>query len=205
VKIQGRHSFRAPRAVVWEALLDPQVLARTLPGCDELRAEGDHRFRGALNLRIGPVQGRFDGTVALTDLVASERFTISIRGQGPAGFLDGTGLVRLEDEEGGTALVYDMDARVGGRVAGVGQRLLDSTAKAVTSQALDGLGRQLEHLATAAGTAAAAAPPEAPGRVEFAAGVARGVAADLAGERPWGLIAGGVVLGLVLMLWWVFG
>lgn len=218
--------------MVWEALLDPQVLARTLPGCDDLRADGEHRFRGVLNMKIGPIQGRFDGSVDLTDLVAPNRYTLAMKGQGPAGFVDGKGLVQLEDDGDGTAVVYDIDARVGGRLASVGQRLLDSTARAVTNQALEGLGRQLAFrqaavdaaagvpagsvvaTATDAGDGPAVAapplpplspPPDAPGKVEFAAGVARDVAADLARDTTWRLIAGGVTLFVVLVLWWVFG
>lgn len=213
---------------MWEALLDPQVLARTLPGCEDLKADGENRFRGALTMKIGPIQGRFDGTVELTDIVPPDRFTIAMKGQGPAGFVDGRGVVQLEPEAEGTAVVYDIDARVGGRIAGVGQRLLDSTARAVTNQALEGLGRQLEfrHAAAAAAAATAVAapsgdhpaeaapasavmplppPPEAPGKVEFAAGVAREVAADLARDTPWRLIAGGVAVFTILVLWWVLG
>jgi carbon monoxide dehydrogenase subunit G len=210
VKIQGRHTFRASRALVWEALLDPEVLARTLPGCDSLTADGANRFRGALNMKIGPVQGRFDGTVELSDMVAPERFEIAIKGRGAPGFLEGKGGVRLEDDGTDTAVVYDIDAHVGGRIAGVGQRLLDSTARAITNQALEGLSRQLEHRqATAALPASAEAgpppPPPASGPVQFTVGVARDVAVDLAGDRPWPLIAGGVAVFVALALWFLFG
>jgi len=204
VKLQGQHTYVAPRAVVWRALLDPAILARTLPGCNELRGDGPTRFLGTLDVRVGPIQGAFAGTVELSDLVPEERFHIAIRGTGAPGFVDGSGEVRLASADGTTVVHYDLDVQVGGRVASVGQRLLDSTARAITRQALDGLGRQLEALA-AAPTAPAAdrEPPAAPTPLQFAGGVARDVAADLVGPRTsrvvvLALAALAVIVSLIL-------
>ena len=128
VKLQGQHTFDVPRAQVWQALLDPEVLARTLPGCEKLERTGEHQFAGALNLKVGPVQGLFDGTVALSDVQPPESYRIQLKGQGAPGFVEGDGTIRLEEAPGGTVLHYEVDAQVGGRIAGVGQRLLDSSA-----------------------------------------------------------------------------
>ena len=133
VKIQGEHTFDAPREVVWKALLDPEVLARTLPGAEKLELVGENQLAGALDMRIGPVQGKFQGTVTMTDVRPLEGYHLTIKGTGAAGFVEGEGAIRLEDGAGGgTALHYEVDAQVGGRIAGVGQRLLDSSAKVVT-------------------------------------------------------------------------
>jgi carbon monoxide dehydrogenase subunit G len=203
VKLQGQHTYSAPRAVVWRALLDPAILARTLPGCDGLRGDGPTRFLGTLDVRVGPIQGAFAGTVELSDLVPEERFRIAVRGTGAPGFVDGAGEVRLASADGATVVHYDLDVKVGGRVASVGQRLLDSTARAIARQALEGLGRQLEALAASPAAPAGGEPPAAPTPVRFAGGVARDVAADLVGPRtPWlvalALAALAVIVSLIL-------
>lgn len=248
MKIQGRHVYAVPKRVVWAALMDPSVLARTLPGCEELVADGENRFRGALTVKVGPVQGNFAGTVALDEIVPLEGFRISVHGEGPAGFMDGAGPVRVEDadvpanaapaggptsaEGRGTAVVYDIDASIGGRVASVGQRLLDSTGRAITRQALEGLGRQLDAIvasmpppsprspeaaavavdrgdretAASPATPAPAAAPPPPSTTAFAAGVARGVVSDLvpAGQARWiAAVSAGLVVAFVL--WWMLG
>lgn len=203
MKLQGQHAYDAPRAAVWRALLDPAVLARTLPGCEELRADGPTRFRGTLNVRVGPIQGAFAGTVELADLVPEERFRIAVHGTGAPGFVDGTGEIRLAGADGSTVVHYDLDVKVGGRVASVGQRLLDSTARAITRQALEGLGRQLETLAAAPAPGREA--PPAPTPLRFAGGVARDVAGDLIRQpRPSLLVvlAAAVLAAIVTLIVW---
>ncbi len=157
VKLQGQHSFPAPREVVWQALVDPQILARTLPGAERLVAVGENRFEGQINLKVGPVQGQFAGSVELSEVRPLEGYRLELKGQGATGFVEGAGRVWLEGGEGGledgddgsTTLHYDIDSQIGGRIAGVGQRLLDSSAKVLTRQALEGLGRQIEAMAPA--------------------------------------------------------
>lgn len=197
VKLQGEHRFDVPRQAVWQALLDPEVLARTLPGCEELERTGDNQFAGALNLRVGPVQGKFQGKVTLSDLEPETGYHLAVDGSGAPGFVKGEGTVRLEDADGGgTVLRYDLDAQVGGRIAGVGQRLLDSSAKVVTRQALEGLERQLAASspeaeaggaqAAGAGEAGPAAAAEAPSQTAFAARFVGGLLGELvpAERRP---------------------
>ena len=165
VKIQGQHTVQAPRDVVWAALVNPEVLARTLPGLEELKETGENRFEGTIQLKVGPVQGQFRGTVTLADLRPPESYHLHLKGEGAPGFVDGQGALRLSADGGATTLHYEIDAQVGGRIAGVGQRLLDSSARVLTRQALEGLDRQVAALAAAAPgpapAAAATAPPEA--------------------------------------------
>jgi carbon monoxide dehydrogenase subunit G len=186
MKLQGDYAFAAPRALVWRALLDPDVLARTLPGCEKLERTAENEFRGVLNIAVGPVKGQFEGTLQLTDLRPLEGYHMKLNGKGPNGFMTGEGDLRLSDAaDGGTTLGYDIDSQVGGRVAGVGQRLLESSAKSITRQGHEGLARELAAMKEAAveveeAVAAAPVPPPArPTQAEVAARVASDVARDL--------------------------
>jgi carbon monoxide dehydrogenase subunit G len=143
MKIQGSHTFDAPRDRVWRALLDPEVLARTLPGCEKLERVGEMDYKGVLNVQVGPVKGQFQGMLQLSDLVALEGYHMKLDGKGPAGFMTGQGDLRLAGEGGSTTLTYDIDTQVGGRVASVGQRLMESSARSITRQGLEGLAREL--------------------------------------------------------------
>ena len=190
MKITGKHALAVPRDVVWEAILDPEVLSRTLPGCEDMAPVGDNQFRGKLKMKIGPVQGLFEGGVELLDLDPPNGYNLKMDGKGAPGFVTGTGSIRLEDtDDNGTLLHYDIDARVGGRIAAVGQRLLDSSAKVLTRQGLQGLDRQLE--ARAAAAAAAAAGAETPSQAAFAGRFAAGLAKEL-----WPYLAGGALVVL---------
>jgi uncharacterized protein len=224
LKIQGDHRFAAPRQEVWKALLDPDVLARTVPGSQGLRSCGDHQFEGELKMKIGPVQGVFQGKVTLEDLDPPNGYTLHLDGRGAPGFVNGTGAIRLEDDPaGGTLLRYDVDAQVGGRIAGVGQRLLDSSAKVITRQALEALDVQIQARSKAGGggdaspqgdldqgegdgsaSTAIGSPPPAPSTLKFASGVVKGVVADLVPPQHrkkvgiLGALAAGLALGFGL-------
>ena len=205
MKIAGEYLFPSRREAVWSALLDPEILARTLPGCSALERVAENQYRGVLNVAIGPVKGEFQGTLALSDLRPLEGYHMKLDGSGPAGFMKGEGDVRLREDGDRTLLAYDLDAQVGGRVAGVGQRLLDSSARAIAKQGLEGLERVLESLQSAETVMSrGAAPPlpEAPSQSEFAARVARDVAADLvpSRQRPWLLAAALVVVAVLVLL-----
>lgn len=194
MKIAGEYLFGSRREAVWTALLDPEILARTLPGCESLERIADNQYRGVLNVAVGPVKGQFQGTLTLTDLRPLEGYHMVLDGSGSAGFMRGEGDLKLREDGDRTLLGYDIDAQVGGRIAGVGQRLLDSSAKSIAKQGLEGLERVLESLQNAETTIGRAAPstlPEAPSQAEFAVRVARDVAADLVPKerRPWVLIA----------------
>ena len=213
MKIQGEHTFEAPRERVWRALLDPEVLARTLPGCERLERTGENEFRGALNVQVGPVKGQFQGTLQLADLIPLEGYHMKLEGSGPAGFMNGNGTLRLtEAPTGGTALRYDLDAQVGGKLAGVGQRLVESSARSITKQGLEGLGRELRAMGAAepavpadSDEPAALPPPasiQAPTQAEVAARVAADVARDLVppSKRPWVIGGGILILGFLALL-----
>lgn len=216
MKLEGTYTFEAPRDVVWQALLDPNVLAKVMPGCEKLEQIGENEYKGALKIRVGPVQGQFEGIVHLSDINAPESYRMQVDGKGAPGFMKGVGEVRLEDHGGSTVMQYSGEAQVGGRIASVGQRLLDSSAKAITRQSLDGLHDQIKARAqmdasSVADMALASEPilegkTSEPSQTEFALGVAKHLIDDLvpAPQRPK-LIAAGV--GLVALLffinWWM--
>ncbi len=202
MKIEGEHTFDAPRDVVWKTVLDPEVLANVLPGCEDFHEVGDNQFEGLLKIKVGPVQGKFKGNVELTDLVEPSSYNLRVRGKGPPGFVDGQGELTLEDAGDQTVLRYTVDAKVGGRIASVGQRLLDSSSKVITRQALEGLD---QHVQAAAGADEGGEPPaeiEAPSQAEFATQVAKGMLDDLIPKERRPMVFGiaavaAIVLGLL--------
>lgn len=203
MKIAGEYSFDAPRPMVWEALQDPEVLTSVMPGCEKLELVGENEYEGALNIKVGPVQGKFKGNIKLKDIVEPEGYTMEVDGRGNPGFVKATAKVSLSEEGEGTKMSYDSDAQVGGRIAGVGQRLIDSSAKAIIKQSLDGLNETMKaRLAASQGgeaaAAAAAQAPKAPSQSEFAANVAKEVAKDLV-PKPVLIIL--VILILALLAW----
>jgi carbon monoxide dehydrogenase subunit G len=221
VKLAGEHAFAVPRERLWQALLDPELLARVLPGCEPLVPEEDGapaasggissqatggsrfvRYRAAMTLKIGPVEGRFTGTLALSELDPPNGYRMQLDGSGPAGFLRGAGRITLRDAGGGSTLGYELDAQVGGRVASVGQRLVESSARALARQGLEGLERELA--ARAAQPAVGAAPrpaPAPPSPAAFATRFARGLWREL--PAGWRLaaytLAGALLLALAAL------
>lgn len=223
MKLEGTYTFEAPREVVWEALLDPNVLARVMPGCEKLEQVGENQYKGALKIRVGPVQGAFEGLVNLTDINTPESYRMQVDGKGAPGFMKGVGEVRLEDQGASTLMHYSGEAQVGGRIASVGQRLLDSSAKALTRQSLEGLHEQIKarlqanathhaeeallgELSPVSPAVAPSSTAAAPSQTEFALGVAKHLVDDLVPtpQRPK-LIAGGLVFlaSLVVLNWWM--
>lgn len=213
VKLSGQHVFAASRETVWGALTNAEVLSRTLPGAESLQQTAENQFEGVIQLKVGPVQGQFTGQVVLSDLEPPAGYKLKMQGNGAPGFVEGNGAIRLTAlEPARTQLDYDVEAQVGGRIAGVGQRLLDSSAKVITRQALEQLERQVAALAAQAPEAATAATggeaapvvdPAAlaapPSQAEMAKEFASGLAAELVPKKvrlPL-LLAVAVVLVLI--------
>jgi carbon monoxide dehydrogenase subunit G len=138
MKLAGEYVFQAPVEQVFRALMDPEVLAAVLPGCDELKLV-DGRYQGELRIKIGPVQGKFAGKVDLEDVDEPKSYTLVVDGRGAPGFIRAKAHVGLEAEGAATRMRYDADAEIGGKIATIGQRLVDTSAKAIIKQALEGL------------------------------------------------------------------
>ncbi|UUX50026.1 carbon monoxide dehydrogenase subunit G [Nisaea acidiphila] len=128
--MSGEYLVPAPRQKVWEALNDPEVLKQCIPGCEEVNRTSDTGFDAKVAAKVGPVKARFAGAVTLSDIDPPNGYTISGEGKGgAAGFAKGGAKVALEDADGGTMLKYEVNAQVGGKLAQIGARLIDSTAK----------------------------------------------------------------------------
>ena len=125
----------APRDKVYAALNDPDVLKDCIPGCEELEKTSDTDLAAKVRLKIGPVKARFGGTVTLDPSEAPERFSLTGQGNGgAAGFAKGGADVHLTEVEGGTLLKYDARAEIGGKLAQLGNRLVQGTAKKLSAQ-----------------------------------------------------------------------
>lgn len=129
--ISGSYDIPAPRATVWAAINDPEVLKACIPGCDEMTADGDNGFSARVTAKIGPVKATFSGAVRLEDVQAPASYTITGEGKGgAAGFAKGQAKVHLEELDAATTrLTYSVDAQVGGKLAQVGSRLIQGAAK----------------------------------------------------------------------------
>ena len=134
----GERRIEAPRQTVWQALNDPAVLKASIPGCESLEKLSDTEMKATAAVKIGPISARFNGAVHLSDLDPPNGYTISGEGQGGvAGFAKGGAKVRLEDAGTGTLLHYEVHAQVGGKIAQLGARLIDASAKQMADAFFD--------------------------------------------------------------------
>jgi carbon monoxide dehydrogenase subunit G len=189
IELTGEVEFGASRDLLWEMILDPEVLASILPGCSRLVIVNENEYQGNMKIKIGPVDGEFRGTVALSDLRPHEGFHLVVNGRGPSGIVEGEGDVRLADSENGTQFTYGGTGQISGRMATVGQRVMNSSAKAVVKQSLENLDKQVqartgprlaaESPTTKAEPIPAGAAPPPPGQTEFFLGVAANMFEDL--------------------------
>ena len=160
MKMTGEEIIAAPRRVVWDALNDPEVLKQCITGCEEIKKKSDTEFEAKVTAKVGPVKASFIGAVKLSKLNPPRSYVISGEGKGGvAGFAKGGATVRLSDTaDGQTKLSYDVDAQVGGKLAQIGSRLIDSTAKKMAADFFKKFNKVVSERAQAA---AAAAPAKA--------------------------------------------
>jgi carbon monoxide dehydrogenase subunit G len=224
MEMTGERRIAAPRLRVWEALNDPAVLQAAIPGCEGVERTGEDSFSAKVALKLGPMAARFGGKVQLSNINPPHSYTISGEGQGGAmGFAKGGADVSLEEEgPDATVLRYSVKAQVGGKMAQLGARLIDSTAKSMADQFFDRFAAQLappapeapplatpaaapEAPATAAVQAiAAAAPVPAPTSSPTGAGWKPGSVMDIVSTLLSIRIGGhsmAVPIGIFLMLW----
>ncbi|MEW9616891.1 carbon monoxide dehydrogenase subunit G [Shinella sp. S4-D37] len=143
--MSGEERIAAPREAVWAALNDPDVLKACIPGCQSLTMKSPTELEATVKIKIGPVSASFSGEVTLSNLNPPESYTISGEGKGGiAGFAKGGADVRLTEDGDGTILAYDVKAHIGGKLAQLGSRLIDSTSKKLATQFFADLGAKLD-------------------------------------------------------------
>jgi len=209
VELNGSYTFAAPREVIWDALMDPEVLAKILPGVEKLDKVSDSEYEGVMNVRVGPVQGRFKGVVTMTNLQPPERFHLDVNGRGAAGYVKGSGDAVLTEEEGKTILTYEGSGDVGGKIASVGQRLVETTGKSIVRQGLESLDQLTQvrlHPAPEVSTGEEAPLPmpefAPPSEFEVAMGVAKDIFEEYVPEEQRPLVLGAAgAFGLLIVIW----
>jgi len=222
MKLTGDYLFDAPVQAVWDALFDPAVLAAAMPGCEKLELV-DGNLVGEMTIKVGPISGKFSGKVRLEDKVEPQSYKMIIDGRGAPGFVKATASIALAPEGTGTRLSYTADAQIGGKIASVGERLVEASARAIARQSLDGLSENVKirsaHQAAvepvaaapapsvpsapsapAAAPAAPAAPPAEPVYKRADAGEMAKTVAKEAAKTMWP-IAIAIVIGVGVVVW----
>ena len=129
MKLSGSYQINLEKQKVWEALNDPDILQKTIPGCEKFVKNSETEFTATATNKIGPFNASFTGNIELKDLNPPNSYKITGSGNSPVGFASGEADVKLEENENGTKLIYEVEANVGGKIAQVGSRLIDMTAK----------------------------------------------------------------------------
>lgn len=160
MKISGTSTLEAPVDKVWEAILDPAVLARCIPGCEALSTVGEDRYAMSVTAGVAAIKGTYAGEVSLADKVAPHSLTMKASGAGAPGTIDADVKVRLSPSAtGGTELTYDADAAVGGTIGGVGQRMLAGVTKKMAGQFFLALDQDIAGVLVPAGATTAVGAP----------------------------------------------
>jgi len=201
MKISGADTIDFPVATVWDALLDPQVLVSTIPGCERLEATGDNAYAMTVTAGVASIRGTYSGSCALSDLQPHESLVMNLQGSGAPGTIGATVDVRFEEVgEGVTRISYEADAVVGGMVGGVGQRMLTGVSKRMAKEFFSNVATSIagprtpaEDAGSAAASGVFTAPPRA-GAIgsqdDFLKGVAVGAGLVLLGVAAGTVLAG---------------
>ncbi|HSY88503.1 MAG TPA: carbon monoxide dehydrogenase subunit G [Verrucomicrobiae bacterium] len=204
----GEFHIPAPRDTVWKALNDPEILKRSIAGCEELEKTSDTEFTAKVTAKVGPVKARFTGKVTLSDLDPPNGYKITGEGQGgAAGFAKGSAEVHLEPEGDGTLLKYVVHAAIGGKLAQIGARLIDGAANKMAGEFFSSFASNVVGSLPTTASAEAAPTAATPADAAPAAGpaVSRPVTANaLAPSRglpPWVWVGGLIVIAIVLLLY----
>lgn len=208
MEMTGEYKIPAPRQKVWEALNDPEILATCIPGCQELNKESDTELSATVKSKVGPVSATFKGKVTLSDIDAPNGYKISGEGTGGvAGFAKGGAEVKLADDGDGTLLTYTATGQVGGKLAQIGSRLIDSTAKKMANEFFGKFAEVVgdanaapEASASAEATAPAAEPAPAATPAATAEKPAAAEPAKSAGGISPVIWVGGLIVAVVVVL-----
>ena len=134
MKIEGTQKIDAPRDRIFAALVDPAILQKCIPGCEQMEKTGENQYKAKLTAGVGPVKGVFTATVSLQDIVAPEHYKLVIEGKGQSGFVKGSGELNLKEADSATEIQYTGDVNVGGLIASVGQRMIQAAANMLAAR-----------------------------------------------------------------------
>lgn len=192
MEMRGRYLLPVSRDQAWEALNDPEVLAACIPGCEKLELLSDDELEAVLALRVGPLSATFKGRVHLLDRVRPEAYTLRFEGQGGAvGFGNGTARVELAQHAAGSEISYTIQAKVGGKMAQMGQRLIDGVAKSLAETFFQRLEQHLQASTEPSTKLASETRTSAQASTQ-----------TLELSRRWAWLMGfGVAVGLLLWIW----
>ena len=129
MKLTGSYKLKVKKEIVWNALNDPEILKQCIPGCDSFEKENENTFNASATNQIGPMNATFAGTVTLSNIEKNKSYTLSGEGQSSVGFANGSAKVNILEENDLTTLSYEVDVKVGGKIAQLGSRLIDGVAK----------------------------------------------------------------------------
>ena len=154
MNIAGEYRLPAALDTAYRLLQDPVLLAKCMPGCERLDSIGEDEYAMRMKMALASVSGLFDGKVKIADREPPNRFRLVVEGSGKIGFMKGEGLIALSPDESGSSVHYDGDVQVGGTIANVGQRLIQTTAKLLIKRFFDKMAKEAgEHSASLAGQA----------------------------------------------------
>ncbi len=198
MKVDGEHIFIGTQQQVWDLFRDTEVMAAALPGTKKMELVGENTYEAVMNVRVGPVAGEFSGQLVISNEDHPVSYTMTVEGRGKPGFMKGTGDVTLTPQSNNQTLMgYTGEVQIGGKLAAVGQRLIDTVAKSIISQAFETLDNVLAERVAAAEEDREVSYQKA-AESDYAAAVAR----DLLGA-PWVKWAVGIgilaVIGLILL------
>jgi uncharacterized protein len=134
LKIEGTYTFNAPREKVWQILLDPKIMALCMPGCESMNQIGPDQYEAIMKVGVASVKGTYKGKVSIKEKLEPSHYVLSGEGSGGPGFMQGDVSIDLEEDNGQTVLKYSTDAKVGGLIASIGQRMLNGVAKMMVDQ-----------------------------------------------------------------------
>jgi uncharacterized protein len=195
MQLTGTERIQAPRAIVWQALNDPEVLKNCIPGCESIELTSPTEMKARVGLRLGPIKANFEGKVTLSDIDPPNGYTISGEGSGgAAGGARGSAKVKLTEDQGATVLDYSVDSQVSGKIAQLGARLIDATAQKLAG---DFFGK----FSTLVGGGTSAAPQAgAPEAAIVAAHAASRAPAASASHWRWFLVGAALIAAVLLWL-----
>jgi carbon monoxide dehydrogenase subunit G len=151
MRVEGEHIFKGTQQQVWELFRDTEVMAAALPGTKKMELVGENLYEAVMNVRVGPVAGEFSGQLEISNEDFPRSYTMTVEGRGKPGFMKGTGdVILIEEGSDQTLMKYEGEVQIGGRLAAVGQRLIDTVAKSIISQAFETLDQSLEERISAA-------------------------------------------------------